>query len=296
MSIAVRRIDKTFRTIELEHRPIPSITIPIEPTRRWSIRQDEEAGKIKSKIHFTGEEDFARVLESGIYVGRKHVEFYTRQAMPNVRRKKRAQVPRESTKVESYENISKPIKEELPVTAEIEIESLPVLIERKPVYTPTKRKREYRQTRSVPVSISKPALGGVDNLTEDGSYDARLLDPETLTLAIIRSGKYPNIDINAAEGVANYILNFFGNRDRIIDNILDPEDRDPFYMLEDAGILKTDREETTLYDGKEWRIHYWILVKDTIYDMAKRQREVLNSPNVEDVYGEIPDSTWQRVN
>ena len=49
--------------------------------------------------------------------------------------------------------------------------------------------------------------------------------------------------------LAHHVLNFFGYSDRIIDNVLEPEDRDAFYMLEDAGILTTEREETTLYDG-----------------------------------------------
>ena len=53
--------------------------------------------------------------------------------------------------------------------------------------------------------------------------------------------------------LAEHILNFFGYSDRIIDNVLHPEDRDTFYMLEDAGLMETEREETTLYDGREWR-------------------------------------------
>src|SRR5690554_5997169 len=64
--------------------------------------------------------------------------------------------------------------------------------------------------------------------------------------------------------LALHVLNFFGYSDRIIDNILEPEDRDAFYMLEDAGILTTEREETTLYDGREWRIHYWLFRKSRI--------------------------------
>ena len=40
-----------------------------------------------------------------------------------------------------------------------------------------------------------------------------------------------------AYGLARHVLNFFGYSDRIIDNVLEPEDRDAFYMLEDAGIL-----------------------------------------------------------
>ncbi len=31
---------------------------------------------------------------------------------------------------------------------------------------------------------------------------------------------------------------------------LDPEDRQLFYILEEEGMLTTEREETTLYDGE----------------------------------------------
>src|SRR2546427_6745129 len=57
--------------------------------------------------------------------------------------------------------------------------------------------------------------------------------------------------------MAQAVLNLFGYSERIFDNVLEPEDRDAFYMLEDSGILTTEREETTLYDGREWRIPPW---------------------------------------
>jgi len=70
-----------------------------------------------------------------------------------------------------------------------------------------------------------------------------------------RSNKGP-LDNEVAEEMAEHVLNFFGYGERIIDNMLKTDDRDIFYMLEDLGILKTEREETTLYDGREWRINY----------------------------------------
>jgi hypothetical protein len=76
----------------------------------------------------------------------------------------------------------------------------------------------------------------------------------------------------AAYDLALHILNFFGYSDRIIDNVLEPEDRDAFYMLEDASILTTEREETTLYDGREWRIHYWLFRREKIADLIKNYK------------------------
>lgn len=95
--------------------------------------------------------------------------------------------------------------------------------------------------------------------------------------------------------LAHHVLNFFGYSDRIIDNILEPEDRDAFYMLEDAGILTTEREETTLYDGREWRIHYWLFKRDRIHTlMASKVGSVEDDQQEESIYADLPDDIWRR--
>ena len=87
----------------------------------------------------------------------------------------------------------------------------------------------------------------------------------------------------------------FGYSDRIIDNILEPEDRDAFYMLEDTGILTTEREETTLYDGREWRIHYWLFKRDKIQTlMASKVGSVEDYQQEESIYADLPDDIWHR--
>ncbi|MFT0898767.1 DUF6015 family protein [Candidatus Methanoprimaticola sp. MG2] len=98
-----------------------------------------------------------------------------------------------------------------------------------------------------------------------------------------------------AYDLAHRVLNFFGYADRIIDNILEPEDRDAFYMLEDAGILTTEREETTLYDGREWRIHYWLFRRERINELllqGPRTAEAVTTAEFN--YDELPDDIWQR--
>ncbi len=95
--------------------------------------------------------------------------------------------------------------------------------------------------------------------------------------------------------LAHHVLNFFGYSDRIIDNILEPEDRDAFYMLEDAGILTTEREETTLYDGREWRIHYWLFRREKIATLMNQSvPESTETVQEESVYDELPDDIWRR--
>jgi hypothetical protein len=124
----------------------------------------------------------------------------------------------------------------------------------------------------------------------------RVLTTETLASAINFSPEYSHMGDDESSYLAEHILNFFGYSDRIIDNVLHPEDRDTFYMLEDAGLMETEREETTLYDGREWRIHYWLL------KIAEIERRTDAGPKYapEDlepsVYDEIPDDSWSREN
>lgn len=120
---------------------------------------------------------------------------------------------------------------------------------------------------------------------------------EDLTLAIKNSiDNSMGMEEEQAYMLAWHVLNFFGYSDRIIDNVLEPEDRDAFYMLEDAGLLTTEREETTLYDGREWRIHYWLFKKDRIKGLLESTYSESSDEEDEDnaVYGELPDDVWHR--
>jgi hypothetical protein len=116
-----------------------------------------------------------------------------------------------------------------------------------------------------------------------------------------KSGKGP-LDNDVAEEMADHVLNFFGFGERIIDNMLKTDDRDIFYMLEDLGILKTEREETTLYDGREWRINYWTLKKGYISFLTGRTRRTepvltnIKALSKEDpsLYEDLPEDMWKR--
>jgi len=85
------------------------------------------------------------------------------------------------------------------------------------------------------------------------------------------------LGIEEARRDAGFVLDIFGFDDRVIDNVLDPEDRQLFYILEEEGMLVTEREETTLYDGREWRTHYWQLKKNTILNYAKDENKRLRT-------------------
>ncbi|MEM0140001.1 MAG: DUF6015 family protein [Ferroplasma sp.] len=100
--------------------------------------------------------------------------------------------------------------------------------------------------------------------------------------------------IEEAESSAEHIINFFGYSTRVIDNMLEPEDRDVFYTMEDLGILETEREETTLFDGREWRIHYWILNVIRVLELAEMNlNHNSDNENKFSIYNEIPDEVWK---
>jgi len=123
------------------------------------------------------------------------------------------------------------------------------------------------------------------------------LTVDDLTQAIQTSIDHNGMPEEQARAMAQHVMNFFGYSERIIDNILEPEDRDAFYMLEDTGILTTEREETTLYDGREWRIHYWLFKKERIFEIISGDGNGNgNKDGADSVYDEIPEEAWQHNN
>jgi len=130
-------------------------------------------------------------------------------------------------------------------------------------------------------------------LTKTEPGPAGALTVEDLTRAIKNSIDRAGMKDDEARSIAQHVLNFFGYSERIIDNVLEPEDRDAFYMLEDSGILTTEREETTLYDGREWRIHYWMFRKDRIQELVQvaKAREARERASI---YEDVPEDVWSQ--
>ena len=64
-------------------------------------------------------------------------------------------------------------------------------------------------------------------------------------------------------------------------------------MLEDLGLLMTEREETTLYDGREWRIHYWLFRKNKIDDLTGDPKAFDGEEDeLSSIYDDIPEDIW----
>lgn len=123
----------------------------------------------------------------------------------------------------------------------------------------------------------------------------KFLTVEDLSFAILHTIGADNISKESAFDMAQHMMNFFGFQDEIIDNILEPPDRDIFYTMEDYSLMSTEREETTLWDGREWRINYWKFRKDRIMKILKNppvktKKEEVNE--FEDIYDNIPEDIW----
>lgn len=123
----------------------------------------------------------------------------------------------------------------------------------------------------------------------------KIVTVEDLSKAIRNSIDKKGLTEQETTKMARHILNFFGFSDRIIDNVLEPEDRDAFYTLEEYGLLLTEREEVTLHDGREWRVHYWKIRKDGILNAATRSKKPSKDEDMDyAVYAEVPEDVWKR--
>lgn len=98
---------------------------------------------------------------------------------------------------------------------------------------------------------------------------------------------------------AECVLDIFGFDTQVIDNLLEPEDRQLFYHLQESGILTTRSEETLLWNGQEWRTHYWIVRTQRVQEIAdmvrSRDAGYANHDDSDTVYTGLPEAVWTRV-
>jgi hypothetical protein len=149
------------------------------------------------------------------------------------------------------------------------------------------------------MSIRKDTVGkGKPSMREKGTLVVSRKDlASAIQMSFIGRRQDSHMDTSVALEMAEHVLNFFGYGERIIDNMLRTDDRDIFYMLEDLGILMTEREETTLYDGREWRINYWTMKKNYIESLVNRdgRTEIGQKKPDDDPYQDLPDDLWKRL-
>lgn len=124
-----------------------------------------------------------------------------------------------------------------------------------------------------------------------------VLSFEELCLALSHLLGRKGMSGDEVRNIAEYIMNFFGYTDRVIDNILLPADRDIFYMLEEIGVLTVETFEVDLMPKKGWHIHYWVLRKRRLKEVVNKLKEVVGKKECEEVsiYGSISEDVWANI-
>ncbi len=102
------------------------------------------------------------------------------------------------------------------------------------------------------------------------------------------------INTEEAHRFAGIVMDLFGFDDCVLDNLLDNTDRKLFYLLEERGLVKSQREEFVLHDGRTWRIHLWILQRLAIAEEVKPfiQGTVVGHRARGTIYTSLPDRLW----
>ena len=111
--------------------------------------------------------------------------------------------------------------------------------------------------------------------------------------AAIQTHIDPDMETITAEGMAEHALGFFGFSNRIIDNALEPNDRNLFYQLQDYDLLTTESEETTLWDGREWRIHYWKFKPNASQYVGRGDENEEEEDPYAGLYEDVPQTVWR---
>jgi hypothetical protein len=115
---------------------------------------------------------------------------------------------------------------------------------------------------------------------------------QDLTQAI-RNRVDADMEVSVAESIAEHALGFFGFSNRIIDNALEPNDRNLFYQLQDYDLLTTESEETTLWDGREWRIHYWKFKPNADQYVGRGDENEEEEDPYAGLYEDVPQTVWR---
>lgn len=114
---------------------------------------------------------------------------------------------------------------------------------------------------------------------------------QELIRALKHTDTYSSMSDEELTDLAFYIMGFFGFRERVIDNVLSPHDREIFFSLEEEGLITSVQENSSIPSGKAWRIHYWRLKTRKIRELANRLEEPEEEKNI---YDTIPDEAWTR--
>jgi len=193
-------------------------------------------------------------------------------------------------------------KKETPLTPEIQIKEVTGEVGHEYMKLDKGERELIRQIKipkiQVPVAIDKKAVDKAIPFSRDVHDMVVKLDD--MAYAIFNRIETYKDDFGAARNDADFIMDIFGYEERIVDNFLNNAARQLFYMLEEESIVQTDREESILTDGKEWRTNYWILRKDKVLKYAREGRKIIElkekslheKTNPQELYETLPLEIW----
>lgn len=114
-----------------------------------------------------------------------------------------------------------------------------------------------------------------------------------LTVALEKALSSKQLSRDEINRLAERVMDLFGFEDQVVDNRLTPDDRDIFYMLEEAGLVTTIEDDVQVQKGKTWRIYYWILKKDQIMRLSSETAKVADVQPEADIYESISEDVWK---
>ncbi|GIS50213.1 MAG: hypothetical protein Ct9H90mP24_5050 [Methanobacteriota archaeon] len=121
-----------------------------------------------------------------------------------------------------------------------------------------------------------------------------------LTLAqltqAIKSKVDTTMETHVAESIAEHALGFFGFSNRKFSIMHSSQQTGTcFYQLQDYDLLTTESEETTLWDGREWRIHYWKFKAnaENFANLAVQTEDKGEEDPYADIYDGMPAGLWR---
>jgi len=127
-------------------------------------------------------------------------------------------------------------------------------------------------------------------------YNKEMITVDILSKALVNALRLRNysMDYNDALEIAEHILNFFGFEEQIIENVLENDDREILYFLEDLGIIEFRVSTLHTFEGKEWNVSTVHLKKNKISELANQEIEPSSEIEISEIYEKLPEEVWIR--
>jgi hypothetical protein len=126
-----------------------------------------------------------------------------------------------------------------------------------------------------------------------------IVTPDILAGAMVNALKLRgyNMNYNDALKTAEHILNFFGFEDQILENVLENDDREVLYFLEDLDLLDFKKDSVnvnrSILSLETWNISTVQLKKKKIFELSTQ--EIEHPREVESlIYEKLPEEAWAK--